>query len=97
MQALSKSGDSILLKFNAINRLNKSINSLLINEMLAYENAEIENLQNFFDPLIVVGNELTTDNKIESTIVKEVLKDEKPPSDVNDSDVPIAKRAEEIE
>ena len=97
MQALSKSGDSILLKFNAINRLNKSINSLLINEMLAYENAEIEKLQNFFDPLIVVGNELNTDNKIESTIVKEVLKDEKPPSDLNDSDVPIAKRAEEIE
>ena len=97
MQALSKSGDSILLKFNAINRLNKSINSLLINEMLAYENAEIEKLQNFFDPLIVVGNELNTDNKIESTIVKEVLKDEMPPSDVNDSDVPIAKRAEEIE
>ena len=45
MQALSKSGNSIL-KFHAINRLNKSINSLLVNEALAYENAQIEKIQN---------------------------------------------------
>ena len=45
MQALSKFGNSIL-KFDAINRLNKSINSLLVNEALAYENAQIEKIQN---------------------------------------------------
>ena len=74
-----------------MNRLNKSIKGLLVNETLAYENAEIEKLQNFFDPAIVAGNELTINNKIESTIVKQILKDEKPPSDVDDSDIPIAK------
>ena len=41
MQALSKSDNSIL-KFDAINRPNKSISSLLVNETLAYENAQIE-------------------------------------------------------
>ena len=41
MQALSKSDDLILLKFDAINRLNKRMNSLLVNKTLVYENAEI--------------------------------------------------------
>ena len=70
---------------------------MLVNKTLAYENAEIEKLQNFFDSLIVVGNELTFNNKIESTIAKEILKDKKPPSDVDDSDILIAKMTEEIE
>ena len=95
-QALSKSDDSILLKLDAINRFNKSINGLLVNKTLACENAEIQKLQNFFDPPTVVGDELTIDNKIESRIVKEILKDEKPPSDVDNSDIPIAKTTEEI-
>ena len=89
MQALSKSDDSILLKFDAINRLNKS--------MLVYENAQIEKLQNFFDPPTLAGDELTISDKIESTIVKEILKGGKPPSDVDDSDISIAKTNEEIE
>ena len=97
MQALGKSGNSILLKFDAINKLNKSINSLLVNKMLTFENAEIEILQNFFDPLTLVGDELTINDKIKNTIVKEVLKDEKPPSDVDDSNNPMAKMTEEIE
>ena len=94
MQTLS---ESILLKFDAINKLNKSINSSLVNETLAYESAQTEH---FFDSSIIVGDEQTTNNKIESTIVKEFLKDEKPPSDIDnddDSDIPIAKMAEEIE
>ena len=70
---------------------------MLVNKTLAYENAEIEKLQNFFDSLIVVGNELTFNNKIESTIAKEILKDKKPPSDVDDSDILIVKMTEEIE
>ena len=35
-QALSNSDDSILPKFDAIKRLNKRINSLLVNGTLAY-------------------------------------------------------------
>ena len=95
MQALSKSDDLILLKFEAINKLNKGRNTLLVNKMLANENAEIEKLQNFFDPPVTVGDEPTIINKIVSTNVK----DEKPPSEVNnnDSDISIAKTTEEIE
>ena len=74
MQAMSKSDNSILLKLDATNRLNKSINSLLVNKTLTYENAEIKKLQNFFDSPTVVSNELTINNKTESTIVKEILK-----------------------
>lgn len=95
MQALSKSDDLILLKLEAINKLNKSRNTLLVNKMLANENAEIEKLQNFFDPPVTAGDGPTIINKIVSTIVK----DEKPPSEVdnNDSDISIAKTTEEIE
>ena len=41
MKVLNKSDNSIL-KFDAINRPNNSISSLLVNETLAYENAQIE-------------------------------------------------------
>ena len=81
-QALSKSDDSVLLKFDSINKLNKSIKSLLAYKMLAYENPEIEKLQIFFDPPVIAGDEPMINNKIESTIAKETLKDGKPPSDV---------------
>ena len=88
MQALSKSGKIISLKFDAINRLTKSINCLLVSEALAFENAKTKELQNLmFDLPTVVGDEPTIKNKTESTIVKEVLKDKKPPSDVDDSDI----------
>ena len=70
---------------------------MLVNKTLAYENAKIEKLQNFFHPLIVVSDELIINNKIGSTIVKWIFKDEKPSSDVDDSDVSIAVTTEEIE
>ena len=70
---------------------------MLVNKTLAYENAKIEKLQNFFHPLIVVSDELIINNKIGSTIVKWIFKDEKPSSDVDDSDVSIAITTEEIE
>ena len=70
---------------------------MLVNKTLAYENAKIEKLQNFFHPLTVVGDELIINNKIGSTIVKWIFKDEKPSSDVDDSDVSIAITTEEIE
>ena len=50
-----------------------------------------------------VGNEPTINNKIESVIVKEILNDEKHPTDVDEdgdnnvSDVPLAKVAEKTE
>ena len=98
MQALSKSDKIISLKFDAINRLTKSINCLLVSEVLAFENAKTKKVQNLlFDLPTVVGDEPTIKNKTESTIVKEVLKDKKPPSEVDDSDILIAKTVEETE
>ena len=50
-----------------------------------------------------VGDEPTINNKIESIIVKEILNDEKHPTDVDEdgdnnvSDIPLAKVAEKIE
>ena len=70
---------------------------MLVNNTLVCENAEIEKLQNFFDPPAVVSDELTINNKIESATVKDVLKDKKSPSDVDDSDIPIVKTTEQIE
>ena len=61
---------------------------MLVSEALAFENAKTKELQNLlFDLPTVVGDEPTNKNKTESTIVKEVLKDKKPPSDVDDSDI----------
>ena len=37
MQAFSKSDDAIVIKFDAINRLNKSSNDLLMAESLAFD------------------------------------------------------------
>ena len=67
--------------------------------MFAYENAEIEKLQIFFYPPVIVGDEATINIKIESEIVKEISKDGKLPSDVDydDNDIPIAKTTEETE
>ena len=95
IQAVSKSDDSILLTFDAINKLNKGIKRSLVNEMLAYEKCEIEKLQNFFDPPVIIGDELT----INKNNCWEILKDEKLPFEVKNSDsgIPIVKRTEEIE
>ena len=98
MQALSKSDKIISLKFDATNRLTKNINSLLVSEALAFENAKTKKLQSLlFDLPTVVGDEPAIKNKTECTIVKEVLKDKKPPSDVDDSDILIVNTAEETE
>ena len=40
---------------------------------------------------------LTINSKLESRIVKEIFKDEKSTSDIDNSDIPIAKTTEEIE
>ena len=66
--------------------------------MFAYENAEIEKLQIFFYPPVIVGDEATINIKIESEIVKEISKDGKLPSDVDydDNDIPIAKRLRKL-
>ena len=63
MQALSKSDDIIVIKFDVINRLNKSSKDLLMAEPLAFNTEKISRMTTeFFDrPIFVVGEQ--TDNK----------------------------------
>ena len=104
MQALSVLDDSIELKSDAIKRLNKNINQLMeINIHTEKKSDAIEKAQNLSSPTIA-GDEPTINNKIESILVKEILNDEKPPIDVDDSDddvdvsnILLAKVAEKIE
>ena len=44
MQALSKSDDAILIKFNTLNKLNKSLNNLLMAEALALDTERVSRM-----------------------------------------------------
>ena len=104
MQTLSISDDSIVLKFDASIGLNKNISDLIdTNNHMLKKEAVIIKIQNL-DPPTIIGDEPTINNIIESTIVKQILNDEKPPTDVDNddnnndvSDIPLAKVAEKIE
>ena len=104
MKTLSISNNSIVLKFDAIKKLNKNINDL-INSNIHLQKKEvlISEVQNL-NPPTVASDELTFTNKIESIIVKEILNDKKHLTDFNDddedndvSDIHPAKVAEKIE
>ena len=70
MQALSISDDSIVLKFDALKRLNKYINDLIdTNIHMQKKGAVISEIRNL-DPPTFVGDEQAINNKIESIIVK---------------------------
>ena len=104
MQALSISDDSIVLKCNAIKKLNKNINDLINSNIhMQKKGAVISEIQNL-DPPTIVGDEPTFNNKIESIIVKEILNDKMHSTDLDDEndnsnvgDIPLAKVAENIE
>ena len=104
MQALSISDDSVVLKCNAIKKLNKNINDLINSNIhMQKKGAVISEIQNL-DPPTIVGDEPTFNNKIESIIVKEILNDKMHSTDLDDEndnsnvgDIPLAKVAENIE
>ena len=78
MQALSKSGDTTVIKLDAVNRLNKSLNNFLTAESLAFDTAKISGMTTelFGRPTFVTGQQ--TDNKrIENSIVRNILNDKK--------------------
>ena len=78
MKALSKSDDTIVIKFDAINKLNKSLNNLLMAESLAFNTEKISRITTeFFDRPIFVAGEQTDNKKIEQNIVRSILNDEK--------------------
>ena len=57
MQALSKSDNAILIKFEATNKLNKSLHDLLTDEALAFETERVSRMMNFFDQPVFVSEE----------------------------------------
>ena len=102
MQVLSTSNDSLELKFDAIESLNKNINEWRNTHIhMQKKDAIISEIQNL-DPPIILDDEPTIDNKTERIIVKETLNDEKHPTDVDDNnrdviDVPLGMIAEKVE
>ena len=78
MQALSKSDDTIVIKFDAINKLNKSINDLLMADSLAFNSEKIFRMTTeFFDQPIFVTGEQTDNKRIEENIVRSILNNER--------------------
>ena len=104
MKTLSISNNSIVLKFDAIKKLNKNINDLISSNIhMQKKEVLISEVQNL-NPPTAASDELTFNNKIESIIVKEILNDKKHLTDFNDddednnvSDIHLAKVAEKIE
>ena len=95
MQALSKSGDIIVIKFDAINVLNKSLNDLLTVETLPFDTARIKKMTVFFDQPIFVSEQ--TDNKrIENSIVRNILNDEKMEFPTDTDHISMPNTAEEM-
>lgn len=77
------SEDTIVIKFDAINRLSKSLNDLLTAESLAFDTARILRMMTeFFDqpifvidqPSFITGEE-TDKEKIEENIERSILND----------------------
>ena len=78
IRALSKSDDTIVIKFDAINRLNKSLNDFSTAESLAFDTARISRMTTeFFDQPIFVTGEQTDNKRIENSIVRNILNNEK--------------------
>ena len=74
MQTLSICDDSIVLKFDAINKLDKNINDLINSNIhMQIKGAVISEIQNI-DPPTTVGDEPTFNNKTESIFVKKKIK-----------------------
>ena len=95
---MSKSDDTIVIKFDAINRLNKSLNNLLLPvESLAFNTARISRMTtDFLDRPIFVTGEQTDNKRIENSIVRNILKNEKIEFPTDTDHVSLPNSAEEI-
>ena len=95
---MSKSDDTIVIKFDAINRLNKSLNNLLLTvESLAFNTARILRMTtDFLDRPIFVTGEQTDNKRIENSIVRNILKNEKIEFPTDTDHVSLPNSAEEI-
>ena len=75
MQAMSKSYNTIVIKSDATNILNKSLNNLLTTEVLAFDTAKIKRMMAIFDQPIF-ASERTNNKKTENSIVRNITNDE---------------------
>ena len=77
MQALSKSDDTFVIKFDAINILNQILNELLTAKALTFDTPRVCRMMTNFNQSIFVSDEHTDNKRIENSIVRNVLNDEK--------------------
>ena len=94
---LSKYDDTIVIKFDAINRLKKSLNNLLTVKSLAFDTVRILWMTSeFFDRPIFVTGEQTDNKRIENNIVRNILKNEKMEFPNDTDHISLPNTAEEI-
>lgn len=77
MQALSKSDDTFVIKFDAINILNQILNELLTAKALTFDTPRVCRMMTNLNQSIFVSDEHTDNKRIENSIVRNVLNDEK--------------------
>ena len=89
---LSKYDDTIVIKFDAINRLKKSLNNLLTAKSLAFDTVRISSMTTeFFDrPIFVTGE------RIENSIVRNILNNEKMEFPNDTDHISLSNTAEEV-
>ena len=97
MHALSKSDDTIVIKFDAVSRLNKHLNDLLTAKSFAFDTARISRMATeFFNQPIFVTGEQTDTKRNENSIVRNILNDEKVEFPTDTDHISLSNTAEEI-
>ena len=97
IQAFNKSDGTLVIKFDTIERLNKSLNDFLIAESLAFDTVKMSRMTNeFFDRPIFVTGEQTDNKTIEENIVRSILNDEKMEFPTDTDHISLLNTAEEI-
>ena len=95
MQVLSRSCNLIQLEFAGINHLNQEINRL-IHSKLSYFTEKQFNLPACYEPAVAdIGDEQTSNKKIEDAIVSEILNHETLDVEEGDNDDNISETAAE--
>ena len=97
IQAFNKSDGTLVIKFDTIERLNKSLNEFLMAESLAFDTAKMSRVTTeFFDRPIFVTGEQTDNKTIEENIVRSILNDEKMEFRTDTAHISLPNTAEEI-
>ena len=96
MQILRKSGDTFLVKFDAINKLNNSLNNLLTAKAMVFHTERVSRVTACFDQPVSISNEQIFNNRIEKDIARNSLNDEKIDFPTNTDHISLPNIAEKI-